>query len=136
MIWTRPKRFEPDNTKTIWIRPKQFGLPKTIWTVQNHFVPIKGQGIRHCFSSTETPSTFTILVCLSSLFLFTTIAYFICFEIFSFWLLLITTQKFLCIKSWNFYQLWFFAMFLLGIELLNFGQFFAAHRATALKQLI
>ena len=50
-----------------------------------------------------------------------TIAYFICFEIFSFWLPSITAQRFLCIKSWNFYPLWFFVMFLLGIKWLNFG---------------
>ena len=40
-------------TKMIWTRPKQFGFnqnnlhpSKTIWTVQNHFGPIEGQGIR------------------------------------------------------------------------------------------
>ena len=39
-------------TKMIWTRPKQFGLDqnnlyssKIIWTVQNHFGSIEGQGI-------------------------------------------------------------------------------------------
>ena len=64
------------------------------------------------------------------------IAYFICPCDFICRLLRIRVQKFLCIKSWNLYALWFFVnMLLLGIELLDFGQHFAADWATALTHL-
>ena len=38
MIWTQPKRFGHDQNI--------FSVTKTIWTVQNHFGPIEGQGMR------------------------------------------------------------------------------------------
>ena len=37
MIWTRPKQIKP--VKNNWYSTK------IIWTVQNHFGPIEGQGI-------------------------------------------------------------------------------------------
>ena len=37
MIWTRPKRIGPNQNDWYSI--------KMIWTVQNHFGPIEGQGI-------------------------------------------------------------------------------------------
>ena len=37
MIWTRPKRIQP--VQNDWYSTK------IIWTVQNHFGPIEGQGI-------------------------------------------------------------------------------------------
>ena len=38
MIWTRPKRFA--------LNQNDCYLTKMIWSVQNHFGPIKGQGIK------------------------------------------------------------------------------------------
>ena len=45
-----PEKSNLNQTKMIWIRPKQFApdpnnlyLSKTIWTVQNHFGPTEGQ---------------------------------------------------------------------------------------------
>ena len=50
-----PQKSNLNLTKIIFIQPKLFGLDqnnlhpsKTIWTVQNHFGPIKGQG-QCCF---------------------------------------------------------------------------------------
>ena len=39
MIWTRPKRIGPDQNDWYSI--------KMIWTVQNRFGPIEGQGIKN-----------------------------------------------------------------------------------------
>ena len=39
MIWTQPKRFVPNQNHCY--------STKMIWSVQNHFGPIEGQGIRN-----------------------------------------------------------------------------------------
>ena len=51
IIKISPEKSNLNLTKIIWTRPKRFGpnqnifFPiKTIWTVQNNFWPIKGQG--------------------------------------------------------------------------------------------
>ena len=54
MILTQPEYFVlvQNNLDYLWTiqnnldYPKQFGLSKTIWTIQNHFGPKEGQGMR------------------------------------------------------------------------------------------
>ena len=66
-------------TKMIWTQTKQFGHDqkdlypsKTIWTVQNHFGSIEGQGILllHSVRNVELPLTEPSLFC-------STVAYFV-----------------------------------------------------------
>ena len=46
MIWTKLNQFGPDQNK--------LGSTKMIWTVQNHFESIEGQGIRDLFAKIAT----------------------------------------------------------------------------------
>ena len=55
LFWTN--FYNLDLSKMIWIQPKGIGSvqndwysTKIIWMVQNHFGPIKGQGISACFA--------------------------------------------------------------------------------------
>ena len=52
IIQISPEKSNLELTKMIWTQPKQFGHDQnnlcpseTIWTVQNYFGPIEGQGI-------------------------------------------------------------------------------------------
>ena len=52
IIKISPEKYDLNQTKIIWTRPERFGSDqnnlyqsKTIWTVQNNFALIEGQGI-------------------------------------------------------------------------------------------
>ena len=44
LFWTN--FYDLDQTKTNWAHTNDWYSTKIIWTVQNHFGPIEGQGIR------------------------------------------------------------------------------------------
>ena len=59
-FWTSPNYYK--------IVQKWFGLTRTIWTVQNHFGPIKGQGIHQLLLELTHRTTFAISIRLLIIF--------------------------------------------------------------------
>ena len=67
MVFTSPN-YKEIVEKIIWTRQNDLDLTKIIWRVQNHFGPIKGQGIHQLLLELTHRTTFAISIRLLIIF--------------------------------------------------------------------